>query len=231
MIHSACEYMLYARENGIKEVDITFVPAKSFSPYMECLPVNINEIELKRSRTIEVNPNYRYEEIFGRLLSADNQGVLEELQRFLFDFWIHEVFGIERLSGMTKRAFAQKGCICEILQGYLGERYQQEFAALTEKEQEALMEQIYHLYSGGDGTILFGNALKIFFPDIYVYLLENEKILIYVGENENYISRERIAFLKDIFLPVGMQTDIFWNKHFGIFEIEETMLLDEIALI
>ena len=67
-------------ENGIKEADITFMPAKSFSPYMECLPVNINEIELKRSRTIEVNPNYRYEEIFGRLLSADNQGVLEELQ-------------------------------------------------------------------------------------------------------------------------------------------------------
>lgn len=231
MIHSACEYMLYAQENGIQPADITFIPAKAFSPYMECLPANLNQIELKENRTIEVNPNYHYEEIFTKLLTAENQDNLQELQKFIFDFWIHEVFEIERLAGMTKQSFARKRCIQEILQGSLGDKYRQEFESLTREEQDALMGQIYNLYSGGDGRILFGNALRAFLSDIYVYMLENEKILLYIGEKETYMARRKIALLQDIFLPMGIETDIFWNKHFGVFEIEETMVLDEIALI
>ena len=41
----------------------------------------------------------------------------------------------------------------------------------------------------------------------------------------------KITLIKDIFLPIETKMDIFWNKHFGVFELEETMILDEIALI
>lgn len=231
MIHSACEYMLYAEKNGINPADITFMPAKAFSPYMECLPADINRIELEKNRTIEVNPNYHYEEIFTKLLAADNQDNMQELQKFIFDYWIHEVFEVERLSGMTRQAFAKNNLINEIMQGSLSEKYRQEFEWLTGEEQDALMEQMIRLYSGGECIILFCSALKAVFSDIYVYMLDNEKILLYIGEKENYVAMRKITLIKDIFLPIETKMDIFWNKHFGVFELEETMILDEIALI
>ena len=93
------------------------------------------------------------------------------------------------------------------------------------------MDQIIKLYSGGESRILFCNALRAVFSDIYVYMLDDEKILLYIGEKENYVAMRKITLIKDIFLPIETKMDIFWNKHFGVFELEETMILDEIALI
>lgn len=231
MIHSACEYLLYARKNGIREADITFIPAKVFSPYMECLPTAINQIALKESRTIEVNPFFHYEEIFSELLTAENEEILPELKNFIFDFWIHEVFELERLAGMTRKSFEKSCFINEIMEGVFGGKTTWDFGLFCEEEQDVLMNQVLRLYSGGDGSVLFGDALKLIFSDIYVYLLDDRKILLYIGEKESSVLKKQIYFLKDIFLPIGIEMDIFWNQHFGVFGVDETMVLDKIALV
>lgn len=229
MIHSPHEYILYAKENGMREADITFVPAKSFSPYIECQSDSINQIKLDKK--IEVNPFFRYESIFAELLAIDHDEILPELKTFLFDFWIHEIFHIERLSGMTGKAFEKMYMEEEIKSGLFGVKAQREFELFDKKEKSDLIYQMLHLYSGGDCGTLFCNALKIIFSNIFVYILKNDKILLFVEEKESTVLRKKISFIKDIFLPMGMELDVFWNRHFGVFGIEETMVLDEIELL
>lgn len=231
MIHSVSDYMLYAKKNGISEADITFVPAKVFSPYIECLPTAMNEMELKENKKIEVNPFICYGEIFSELLAAENETILKELKDFIFDFWVHEVFEIERLAGMTRKSFAKSSFIREITEGLFGEKVIKDFELFTADEQDVLMNQVLHLYSGGECRTLFCNALKLIFSNIYVYILDYRKILLYIGEKETIVIKKKINFIKDIFLPIGTEMDIFWNQHFGVFGVEETMILDEIALI
>lgn len=231
MIHSPHEYILCAKENGMKETDLCFVPAKSFSPYIECQSESINQIKLEKNKKIEVNPFYRYESVFAKLLAIDNDAILQELKEFVFDFWIHEIFEIERLSGMTGKAFERMYLAEEIINGLFGARVRREFELFDKREQSDLLYQVIHLYSGGDCSVLFCNALKSIFLNIFVYTLNENKILLFVNENESTVLRKKISFIKDIFLPIEMELDVFWNRHFGVFGIEETMVLDEIELL
>ncbi len=229
MIHSPHEYILYARENGMREADITFVPAKSFSPYIECQSDSINQIKLDKK--IEVNPFYRYESVFAELLAIDNDEILPELKEFIFDFWIHEIFQIERLSGMTGKSFEKMYLAEEIRNGLFGTKAQREFELFDTKEKSDLLYQMLHLYSGGDCRTLFCSTLKIICSNVFVYILNDDKILLFVEEKESTVLRKKISFIKDIFLPMKMEIDVFWNRHFGVFGIEETMVLDEIELL
>lgn len=43
--------------------------------------------------------------------------------------------------------------------------------------------------------------------------------------------RERVQFLLDTFLPIGMRTEVFYLEHFGILDMEETMVIDKVLLI
>ncbi len=231
MIHSPYEYILYANENGMREADITFVPAKSFSPYIECQSDVINQIDILENKKIEVNPFYRYEQVFAELLAVDSEKILNEIKGFIFDFWIHEMYKIERLNGMTRKSFEKSYLIDEIASGFMGTKVKREFDLFDNEEKTSLMYLVIHLYSGGDGKVLFCSALKTFLTNIFVYILSGDKILLYVGKEESTILRKKISFIKDIFFPIEMQMDIFWNRHFCVFEVEETMVLDEIELL
>ena len=70
------------------------------------------------------------------------------------------------------------------------------------------------------------------YQDSFVYV-SNEaarQILIYVGEKETDGERERLVFLQDMFLPIDHQVYLFWEHHFGIIGVEETMVVDEVVL-
>ncbi len=43
--------------------------------------------------------------------------------------------------------------------------------------------------------------------------------------------RERVQFLLDTFLPIGMRTEVFYLEPFGILDMEETMVIDKVLLI
>lgn len=231
MIHSPYEYILYAKENGMRDADITFVPSKAFSPYTECQSNIINQINILENKKIEVNPFYRYEEVFAGLLAVDSENILSEIKGFIFDFWIHEIYQIERLSGMNRKSFEKSYLISEIENGLFGTSIKREFDLFNKEEKESLIYQVIHLYTGGDGIVLFCSALKIFLANVFVYTLDENKILLFIGEKESTVLRKKISFIKDIFIPMEMQIEIFWNKHFGIFDLEETMVLDEIELL
>lgn len=53
----------------------------------------------------------------------------------------------------------------------------------------------------------------------------------YVSNNENTEDAEVIALVQELFLPLGYELDIFWEKHFAVIGQEQTMQLDEIKLL
>ena len=41
---------------------------------------------------------------------------------------------------------------------------------------------------------------------------------------------KKVEFLKEIFLPIGLELDLFWEYHFGVIGVEITMRIGEIAV-
>ena len=59
---------------------------------------------------------------------------------------------------------------------------------------------------------------------------EPDEILIYTGLKQERSLEQRIRFLIDTFLDIRYQVEIFYEYHFGVIGVEETMQIDEIAI-
>ena len=230
MIHSTKEYLLYAENHQIKAEDYRFVPAKFFSPYMECNPTTLNRISLEDS-VVEVNPFYRYEKIFVELLNSNDADQYEELKNFVFDFWIREIYRCERLEGMTRNSLERGELKAELLYGTCGEGAKRALEAFDGEEQDFVSDCLLKLYAGGDELQMFTKCVKKILPEASIYALDQKEVLIYAGESETYSIRNKIQWLQFLFLPIGAKTDIFWEKHFGIWGVDESMRLDEVVVI
>ncbi len=70
------------------------------------------------------------------------------------------------------------------------------------------------------------------YPQVFIY--ENNEIayelLVYLGVEESEKERERTAFLREMFLPVQETVHWFYEHHFGIIDVDETMLVDEMVI-
>lgn len=55
-------------------------------------------------------------------------------------------------------------------------------------------------------------------------------MLVYTGLRKERNLEQRIRFLIDTFLDIRYHVEIFYEYHFGIIGVEETMQIDEIAI-
>ncbi len=51
-----------------------------------------------------------------------------------------------------------------------------------------------------------------------------------MGVREEKEEQNRLKFLQDMFLPLNCEVFLFWEHHFGIIDVKETMELDEMVL-
>lgn len=74
--------------------------------------------------------------------------------------------------------------------------------------------------------------MRIVYPDALVYLNKEEfrEILIYLGKKETLTEVGKINFIISIFLEKDYVTHLFWEHHFGIIDVDVTMMLDEMVL-
>ena len=70
------------------------------------------------------------------------------------------------------------------------------------------------------------------YPDSFVYVQQEEieRILIYIETRKTHKEEQKMDFLQSVFLPMSTQIFLFWEYHFGIIDIEETMELDNMVL-
>lgn len=223
------DLLIRAEDEGVFKKDINFILAKTFSPYMELSPKILNAHFVES--IVEVNPYYRYHEIFKNLfhLEYDKE---EEFREVLFDIVIHFLAEIDRMQGMNKREFFIRFVLREIGAGVFGKSIQDKLQVFTKKEEEIFALNILRLYQTGDEIYLLKDTMKKLFKGCIIYLKSEEvdELLVYIGQKQSESNQLKVQLVQESFLPIGFQMEIYWNDHFGIIDIEETMKLDRIAL-
>lgn len=223
------DLVIKARRAGIAKGELQFKAAKVYSPYMELSQEAINAKTV--DKTVEVNPFYRFDEIFRELFDVNYTGE-PELRQVLFDIVMHLLADIDLTQGMNKREYYIRFVLRDLEAGLFGRQAAEHIKLFTQEEQEIIAGNLLRLYETGEAVYLLKDTMRKIFPysTIYANCEEKDELLLYVGQAETAAARAKLALIQDIFLPVRFQTEIYWRNHFGILDVEETMQIDSIAL-
>lgn len=224
------EAALAADKNQIPREKLHFQPVRHGSPYTEIVFDNINTDRLEE-QTVEVNPLYRFAEEFSEVFDINLNG-LAETRELLFDAAMHYMIQLDLRQGLDKQEYALRFILKDILNGACGSEAAKAVTYFEKQKLRRLLRLILKLYRCGSSAYLFREVMRCQYPDSIVYV-SNEavrQILIYAGRKETAEERRKLDFLISMFLPVESEVFIFWENHFGIIDVDETMVLDEMVL-
>lgn len=122
--------------------------------------------------------------------------------------------------------------ISDIENGVCGEDVRIVFMRLEREEQEILLGGWLRSYRVGSSLSIFIDMVSDLIDDSIVYHNNDnpDELLIYTGLKYTSAVEQKIRCLMNLFLDMRYQVDIFYEYHFGIIEIEGTMVIDEIAI-
>lgn len=225
------EALLKAREQGIAEYDLRFLPARSPSPYMEVALEDLNKDRIEELQ-IKVNPLYRFNNIFSGIFAPDIWEYTDARTIFL-DVFLHYAAVTDLLSGMHRQEYYYCFMAEELQEGIFGEKAAEAFALFQSGQRRKIVMSLLGLYQAGHYKKIFISLVKALYENAIIYEGRDraEAIFLYVGRKETDEERKRVQFLVDTFLPLDEKVEIFYDKHFGIIDVEETMGLDRILLI
>jgi len=226
----AWEAALAADQAGIPREEIRYVPVNNGSPYTEITMEHINSRELGK-KDVEMNPLYRFSKEFSALFDR-NLKEYEKARGVLFDAVMQYVVQLDLRQGLSKQEYALRFLLKDLLKGVCGSQAARVAAQYEKEKIRRLLRLVLKLYQCGSSIYLFREVMRCMYPDSLVYA-SNEavrQVLVYVGVKETEGDRERLEFLEDMFLPINYQVFLFWEHHFGIMDIDETMVMDEMVL-
>ena len=211
------EVVLAAEKNGIREADLRYEVAEVRSPYLEVSFSDLNTQTVEQT-VVEVNPFYRFFDIFSEILDI-NQKEYEKTREIFVDTVFHYLALTDLRMGMSKKDYYLKFLAEELESGQFGSKAKAAMRLFSRYEKRYL-EIFKWLFQE-----IYINSM------IYVSMDCANELYIYVGSAETQEERERVQFLLDTFLPIGMRTEVFYLEHFGILDMEETMVIDKVLLI
>ncbi len=226
----AWEAALAADQAGIPREEIRYVPIQNGSPYTEIAMETINSRELGQ-KTVELNPLYRFSREFSALFDRNLEGY-EKGRELFFDVVMQYFVQLDLRQGLSKQEYALRFLLRDLLEGVCGSQAARVAERYEKEKIRRLLQLVLKLYQCGSSTYLFREVMRSMYPDSLVYA-SNEavrQVLVYVGVKETREERERLEFLEGMFLPVNYQVYLFWEHHFGIMDVDETMVLDEMVL-
>jgi hypothetical protein len=223
------DLVIKAERSGISRDNICFVPAKVYSPYMELCTENLNNGLIEKK--VEVNPNYRFYEIFKDMFHLNNNED-EEIRYELFDILMHFLTEIDLNQGMNKREYYEKFILEDLENGIFGEEVKEKIRFFNLEEKYLIAQNILDLYTTGQTMYILKNIVKSIFKNSIIYSNtdEKEELIFYIGEEKNEVIEKKLNLLIILFLPIKYQLEIYYENHFGIIDIDETMRIDQIAL-
>lgn len=230
------EVLLAAKEERVPEERLRFVHAPSGSGYMELSLPCLNQTWLEsddqtKAARIEVNTYYRFYDVFYEMFPPDPQD-FPTLRESLTNLSLHMLAQNDIRRGMTREDYHKRLLAKEILAGGFGETARRVFQDMSREEQEVLL-------GGWLGSLRVGNALPVFLDMIHGLVADSivyhsneypDEVLIYTGLRQERKLEQRIRFLVDTFLDIHYHVEIFYEHHFGIIGVEETMQIDGIAI-
>jgi hypothetical protein len=224
------DLLVQAQESGIRKRDVTFLPAKVYSPYMELSLEDLNAVAGEQVE-VEVNPFYRFSDVFRDLLNI-NLTEDEEIRHTLFDILIHFLAELDFMQGMNKREYHIRFVLRDLEAGAFGERVKDRIGLFERDEREWIACAILRMYDTGETLNLLRSTVSRMFrrSTIYVNSEEKDEMLFYIGQKKTELAGRKLELLMELFLPVRYRTEVYWDCHVGIIDAADTMIQDRIAM-
>ena len=229
------DIVLRAQEQGWKEEELFFRQAQEYSPFFEPSFFCVNEQQID-SGTIELNLLYRFADMFQDILAPEHIGLkedeYEEFRMFFVDAVLHAVLYTDLRHGLSKRDLYIRKIREELLDGTFWKGAVRAFRQIEHLKQNRLAALLLSQMETGSSLIIFRRSVLILYPEAMLYQMryERKKLLLYLSSRKTEAGEQIMQFVQDLFLPVGFELRIFWQYHFGVIGIEDTMKLDETAL-
>lgn len=225
------EILLQAKTQGIEESRIRFLPAVRYSPYMERSDENLNQAQLAPPYEIEINPYYRFSSIFRSLFLPDVKEY-PQLRRELFQLFIHELGKNDVRMGMTREEYYKKLLWKDIQSGVYGSEVWMAVNGLTREEREYLLSGILRQYRTGNSLEIYRDMMGALFTGSIVYHNESRAydLVVYIGRRYSGEEERKVLALEAVFVGIQYTLDLYFEHHFGLFGIDDTMELEEMAM-
>lgn len=226
------EMLLKADEQNIPRKDIKFVRASVYSPYMELAFSNLNSTSLPDNNIIEVNESYRFYEIFKDLFNINVQES-QELREVILDILLHYLGELDLKQGLNKTEIYKKFLYKDILNNVFGEKLAQDIIFFEKEEIDILLNGFITLYKTGTSIQLFKRVLREILKKSIIYFNKEKpkNIYIFLDEIKDKELTSKVNVILETFLPINMNPLIFWDKHFGIIGINNTMKINETVMV
>lgn len=225
------EVILKAKEEEIPKEKIQFLVAKDYSAYMEVSNAFLNQEELEDGYRIEVNPYYRFYDIFKELYHPEMRESLS-LRESLTNLIFHLLAENDILSGMTREEYYKKLLYQDLIRGVFGKSAAEAICLFNHQEREIILSGLLRQYQTGSSVDIFNDMVEELIPENIIYRSNENfyEILVYVGVKKEKKIVAKMNFLVKMFVDLPYHVDIYYEYHFGILGMEATMRIDEIAL-
>lgn len=224
------EIVLKAKKNGYNLDELRFINSSSPSPYTESTFDFLNSDTVEETE-LEVNPLYRFANELGELFLPDVVGH-EKLREIFLDVIMHYIAVWDLRSGMDKKELRAMYILKEVESGMLLKKFREALLSLNFDKAKRIVFCLLDLYVCGDYITIFKRTLRELYPksSLYIHSENGRKLIVFTGVDKTEKDIETVEMLKEMFLPVSYETDIFWKYHFGIFGIEESMKIGKMSL-
>ena len=225
------EIVLEAKKEQIPLKNLRFVHEGKGSAYMELSLPFMNQEELQGEKVIGVNTYCRFYSIFKHMYQPDQKEFLY-LRNSLTNLILHLLAENDARRGMTKEEYYKKLLIRDIQSGVFGKEAIQVFAHMEKEEQDKLMGGWLRSYRTGSSLAIFIDMVHSLIDNSIVYHNNDfpEELLVYTSSKTTDELEQRLQFLIELFLDIQYRVEIYYEYHFGIIGMEDTMQIDEIAL-
>jgi len=224
------EVMLQAKRQGLPKERIRFQTAKEYSAYMEVAGEFLNQTYLEDRNNVEINPYYRFFDIFRDMFEPDLVDC-EELRESLTNLILHQLAENDIVSGMTKEEYYKK-LLYRDLEEVFGRQTKEQLTFFNNEEKEILLSGMLIQYETGNSLDLFTDIIETMMPDNIIYHSNHTpyEILIYINRKKEKKLAGKVDFLIHMFAGHSYKIEIYYEYHFGIMGVDETMVIDEIAM-
>lgn len=219
------ELAINAIQKGIHPYDIFYTIGQPFSAYMELSMEYMNEKEIPKQ--VEINPFYRYFDIFKELFEP-NLNENSEIIEVCHDLAIHHLKDIDVLMGMNKREYYIHFMIKDLKQGYFGEYIKQKINVFTSEENKILANNLLRLYETGEGIYLLRDTIKKIFTNTYIFsnAKEKDEMIFYLRTKKTEEKAQKLEVIKYLFLPFKCTVEVYWEKIFGVIGVDDLMKIE-----
>ena len=224
-----------AAEDDIETGKLFFKPAESFSPYCEQSFKTINQRRVEDTE-VEINPLARFSAIFEYLLHPDCLNLIfvnqQQFTAYFFDLLTHILADVDLTHGMTRREFYVRQIRRELLSGVFGTVASEGMKQLKRDKQLAVADELLCVMEVGSSVRSFCRIMKQIFADCIIYQgrLHPQRIYVYIGQKQTEQRQKQWLLIRETFLAFDAEVRVFWDKHFGIINVNETMRVDNIAI-